>query len=130
PTRLDWNRFAWPESIAWFARGLGAVHAGDAEAAHAAAERLAALEQASDAAGETLFARSIRVSRLELEAWLAQARGDRTQALARMREAAEVEAATPKHAVTPGPTLPAHEQLGELLMQQKQPVAALDAYRR
>ena len=130
PTRLDWNRFAWPESIAWFARGLGAVHAGDAEAAHAAAERLAALEQASDAAGETLFARSIRVSRLELEAWLAQARGDRTQALARMREAAELEAATPKHAVTPGPTLPAHEQLGELLMQQKQPVAALDAYRR
>ncbi|RYD16038.1 MAG: hypothetical protein EOP90_04345 [Lysobacteraceae bacterium] len=129
PTRIDWKRFPWPESVAWFARGLGAVHTGDIDAAHAAVTRLAVLEEAGTAAGETLFARSIRVSRLELEAWLAQARGEHTYALARMREAAELEAATPKHAVTPGPTLPAGEQLGDLLIAQRQPAAALEAYR-
>ena len=129
PAGLDWNRFAWPESVAWFARGLGAVHSGDADGAQAAAVRLAALEDATTAAGETLFARSIRVSRLELEAWLAQVRGDPAQALARMREAAALETSTPKHAVTPGPTLPAGEQLGDLLLAQREPAAALAAYR-
>ena len=129
PSSLDWSKFAWPESVAQFARGLGALRTGRGDEARAATARLAALEAETDAGGETLFARSIRVSRLELEAWLAQAGGDADAALARMREAAELEAATPKHAVTPGPTLPAREQLGDLLMDQHQPAAALDAYR-
>ena len=47
-----------------------------------------------------------------------------------MREAAELEASTPKHAVTPGPTLPAYELLGDLLLEQKQPAEALAAYKR
>jgi tetratricopeptide (TPR) repeat protein len=47
-----------------------------------------------------------------------------------MREAAQLEASTPKHAVTPGPTLPAHELLGDLLMEQERPTEALAAYRR
>lgn len=33
------------------------------------------------------------------------------------------------HAVTPGPTLPAYELLGDLLLAQKQPTEALAAYR-
>ena len=129
PSSLDWDRFAWPESVAQFARGLGALRTGRVEEARAAAARLGALEAAADAAGETLFARSIGVSRLELEAWLAQAKGDAASALARMRAATILEAATPKHAVTPGPTLPALEQLGDLLMEQRQPAAAHTAYR-
>jgi hypothetical protein len=47
-----------------------------------------------------------------------------------MREAAALETATPKHAVTPGPTLPAHELLGDLLMELRKPADALAAYRR
>ena len=38
--------------------------------------------------------------------------------------------ATPKHPVTPGPTLPAQELLGDLLMEQKKPAEALAAYKR
>lgn len=129
PGSLAWDRFAWPESVAQFARGLGALRTGHSGDARTAAARLADLAKAAEADGETLFARSIRVAQLELEAWLAQAGGDAKGALARMREAAELESATPKHAVTPGPTLPALEQLGDLLMEQGQPVAALSAYR-
>jgi tetratricopeptide (TPR) repeat protein len=47
-----------------------------------------------------------------------------------MREAAELERATPKYAVTPGPTLPAYELLGDLFMEQGRPVDALAAYKR
>ncbi len=44
PATLDWDRFAWPEAIARFAHGLGAVHMGKIEAAKAADERLGELE--------------------------------------------------------------------------------------
>ena len=47
-----------------------------------------------------------------------------------MQEAADLETNTPKHAVTPAPTLPAHELLGDLWMAQGQPGKALAAYRR
>ena len=47
-----------------------------------------------------------------------------------MIEASELEASTPKHAVTPAPTLPADELLGDLLMEQEQAAAALAAYQR
>ena len=47
-----------------------------------------------------------------------------------MHQAADLEVATPKHAVTPGPTLPASELLGDLLIEQKQPAEALVAYER
>ena len=68
--------------------------------------------------------------RLELGAWLAHVEGQEASSVVLMREAAALEASTPKHAVTPGPTLPAEELLGDLLMEQKQPAEALAAYQR
>ncbi|MEO8306528.1 MAG: hypothetical protein ABI616_00635 [Pseudomonadota bacterium] len=130
PAALDWDRFAWPEAIAWFAHGIGALHTGKSDAAKRADERLAQLEATTRKSGEDLFARNIRVLHLELGAWVAQGQGQPTSSLALMREAAELERTTPKHAVTPGPTLPADEQLGDLLMQQQQTVQALAAYQR
>ncbi len=83
------------------------------------------LDEATRKAGEDLFARNIRVLRLELSSWLAHAERQEDSSVALMREAAELEASTPKPAVTPAPTLPAHELLGDLLMEQKHPADAL-----
>jgi tetratricopeptide (TPR) repeat protein len=130
PTTLDWDKFGWPESIGWFARGVGAAHLRQTDVAKTAIERLDQLETATRAAGEELFARNIRVLRLEIGAWLAQATGQKNLAVATMREAAELETSTPKHSVTPAPTLPAYEQLGDLLLEQQRPVDALAAYQR
>jgi tetratricopeptide (TPR) repeat protein len=130
PATLDWTRFTWPEAIAWFARGLGAAHLGDVNESRAASARLEALEAATRTAGEDLFARNIRMLRLELNAWRAHVGGRGESSVALMREAADLEISTPKHAVTPGPTLPADELLGDLLMEQKQPAAALASYKR
>jgi tetratricopeptide (TPR) repeat protein len=130
PATLDWDRFSWPEAIVYFARGLGAAHLGDITAARVAGERLDQLEAATRKVGEELFARNILVLRLELNAWLAHVEGQRESSVRLMREAAEIEVSTPKHAVTPGSTLPAYELLGDLLMEQKQPADALAAYTR
>jgi tetratricopeptide (TPR) repeat protein len=130
PATLDWDRFAWPEAIVQFARGLGAAHVGNVNAARTASQRLDTLEAATRKAGEELFARNIQVLRLELNAWVAHREGQKVSSVSLMREAAEIEASTPKHAVTPGPTLPAHEQLGDLLMEQNQYKEALAAYQR
>jgi tetratricopeptide (TPR) repeat protein len=130
PATLDWDRFTWPEAIARFARGLGAAHLGNVSEARAAGERLEELEATTRKAGEELFARNIRVLRLELSAWVAHVERQGESSVALMREAADLEDSTPKHAVTPGPSLPAHELLGDLLMEQKQPVEALAAYTR
>jgi len=129
PASLDWDRFTWAEAITWFARGLGAAQLGDVNVSRADVERLEKLEAATRKAGEDLFARNIQMLRLELSAWLAHVERQEESSVALMRQAAELEASTPKHAVTPGPTLPAHELLGDLLMEQKQPSEALAAYK-
>jgi tetratricopeptide (TPR) repeat protein len=67
---------------------------------------------------------------LAVEGWRVQGQGDAGRARDLLSQAAALEAATPKHAVTPGPTLPAEEQLGDLLMQQDRPAEALAAYDR
>ena len=128
PDTLPWDKFPWAEGVAWFARGLGAAHMHDIAGAQAAVDRLAQLEEAASKSGEEIFTRNIRVLRLAASAWLAQARGDAPQARRLLTEAAELEAATPKHPVTPGPTLPAYEQLGDLLLEQERPSDALAAY--
>jgi tetratricopeptide (TPR) repeat protein len=130
PANLPWDRFTWPEAIVQFARGLGSAHLGKLDDARTARDRLEELERSTREAKEELFARNIQVLRLELSAWIAHFEQQPERSVALMREAAEIEESTPKHAVTPGPTLPAHEQLGDLLTEQHQAPAALTAYKR
>lgn len=130
PADLNWDRFTWPEAIVRFARGLGMVHLGNTSEAEAEIKSLTDLETATGKMKEELFARNVRVLRLELSSWVTHAKGEEEASLTLMQEAVEMEASTPKHAVTPGPTLPAQEQLGELFMQQKRPREALTAFKR
>jgi tetratricopeptide (TPR) repeat protein len=130
PASLDWDRFPWAEAVTWFARGLGEARLGEVEEARTASDRLGELDAAAERSGEALFARQIRVLRLALSGWVEQAAGRPDSAVALLRRAAELETDTPKPAVTPAPTLPALEQLGDLLLEQKRPAQALAAYRR
>lgn len=130
PANLNWDRFFWPEAVTWFARGLGAAHVGEIETAREASARLETLEAAARKAGEDLFARSIQVLRLDVSAWIAHAEKRAEPSLALMREAADLEESTPKHSVTPAPTLPAAELLGDLLLELDRPAEALAAYQR
>ena len=115
--------------MTWFARGLGAARTGDAEGASAAESRLVALREAASGAGEELFTRQIEILRLQVAAWLTHADGREDEAVGLLREAVKLEAETPKHAVTPAPTLPAAESLGDLLLAIGRTAEALEAYR-
>lgn len=130
PANLDWDRFPWAEAIVLFGHGLGAAHLGQFDEARTLSARLDVLEAAARKAGEDLFARSIRVLALELNAWTAHAQGQQESGAQLLREAADLENSTPKPPVTPGPTLPANELLGDLLIEQNQPAAALTSYQR
>jgi tetratricopeptide (TPR) repeat protein len=59
---------------------------------------------------------------------VARAAGKNDEAVKLLRNAAALEDATEKHLVTPGPLIPAHELLGELLLELKQPAPALQAF--
>jgi tetratricopeptide (TPR) repeat protein len=129
PASLAWDKYPWAEAISRFARGLGAAHLGHLDHARAESLRLTELDANATKAGEELFARNIRVLRLELDAWTAQAEKRPAAGVSLMQQAADLETSTPKPPVTPAPTLPAYELLGDLWMAQEQPDKALAAYR-
>ncbi len=130
PATLNWDRFPWAEAVTWHARALGAAREGQADEVERSVARLDALERSARDAGETLFARSIAILRLEGHAWRAQLAGDTAESAVLMRRAAEQEVETPKHAVTPGPSVPGYELLGDLLMRQGRVADARIAYER
>jgi tetratricopeptide (TPR) repeat protein len=127
--QVDWDKFPWPEAISWFARGLGSVHTGNAAEARASRDRLVELEERSRNAKEELFMRNIRVLRLGLSAWVTYMEGTQDSSVRLMTLAAELETSTPKHAVTPGPILPAYELLGDILFEQGRNLDAHTAYK-
>ncbi|MCW9708964.1 tetratricopeptide repeat protein [Fodinibius salsisoli] len=126
---LAWDDFPWPEAITWFARGLGAVHNNDLEESKRAVSRIRELEKIAHQAGEDLFRKQIKILQLGLSAWLAHAENKEALAESLMRQMADLETSTAKHPVTPAPTLPALELLGDLLMEQGKHEEALAAYR-
>ena len=110
--------------------GLGNAHLGRIGEARKAATRIEELEAATRKSGEELFARNIQVLRLELNAWIAYAEGRKESSVALLTQAAELEASTPKAPVTPAPTIPADELLGDLFSEQARFADALASYQR
>jgi tetratricopeptide (TPR) repeat protein len=130
PGTVNWDRFPWPEAISWFAHGLGSVHVGNSAEAKRSRDRLAELGDVAAKAKEELFVRNIRVLRLELASWLVFKAGMNDSSVTLMMQAVKLETSTPKHAVTPGTTLPAYELLGDLLLEQGKPSEAYNSYER
>src|SRR3954468_24981236 len=113
------------EAMTWFARGLGAARSGDTALASTAVDELQKLIDRLTEAKETYWAEQVSIQKLGAAAWLALAAGRTDEALSGMRSAAAREDRTEKNAITPGPLAPAHELLGEMLLQLKQPKEAL-----
>lgn len=117
------------EAITSFSRALGAARKGDVAAAEADAAKLEAQHKALLEAKNNYWASEVEVQRLAAAAWIAKAKGGNDDgALKLMRAAADMEDRNEKHIVTPGRVIPARELLGEMLMEMKQPAAALKEF--
>jgi tetratricopeptide (TPR) repeat protein len=126
---FPWQRFRWAEAHIHFARAIGAARTGDTASARHEVEKLSAIREALIVAkGDYDWAGQVEIERLVASSWLAYAEGKHEEALRLMRSAADLDDATEKHPVTPGAILPAREQLGELLVELKQPVEALQEF--
>jgi hypothetical protein len=126
---FPWQRFRWAEAHIYFARAIGFARSGDTTSAHQEVEKLAAIRDGLVIGnGEYDWAKQVEIERQVAAAWLAFAAGKREDSLKMMRAAADLDDATDKHPVTPGAILPAREQLGELLLELKQPSAALQEF--
>ncbi len=115
-------------AVAVWARGLGMAHTGHAADARAQAATLQQLEDQLHQLGRDYWAGQVDIQRLEVLAWAAQADGKSQDALALLRQAADTEDAVEKLPVTPGPVIPAREQLGDLLLETNQPQMALQEF--
>ena len=119
------------EAITWWARALGAARLGDVAAAQQDIAQIQVMKSRLDASPDPdakYWAGQAEIQRREAAALLAHAQGQDDEALRLMRSAVEMEDATEKSPVTPGPVLPARELLADLLMETKQPALALTEF--
>ncbi|MGI9077557.1 MAG: hypothetical protein ACR2G6_09545 [Gemmatimonadaceae bacterium] len=123
------SAYPYTEAMTYFARALGASRTGDLVKTKAAIDSLASIQRQLSAKGEGYWAEQVAIQHLAAQAWLDLAEGRKTDALARMREAAAREDATEKSAVTPGPLAPARELLGDMLMELNRLAEASAEYR-
>ncbi|HXR93764.1 MAG TPA: hypothetical protein VN750_26160, partial [Steroidobacteraceae bacterium] len=79
--------FPYTDAITWFARGLGAARAGQAASADEAATALQRIKVRLVKANEAYWVRQVEIQELAVSAWAAFARGQRRDALQRMKSA-------------------------------------------
>ena len=91
-------------------------------------DKLRQIEEQLRASGNDYWATQVGILKREVMAWSAQADRKPDEAVALMREAADEEDAIEKLPVTPGPIVPAREQLGYLLLEQNHPGLALKEF--
>jgi len=123
------QHFPWAKAHLHFARAIGAARTGDTAAAQREIDELNGIKQSlTEIKGDYDWAKQVDIEAQVASAWLAHAEGKHDESLRLLRAAADLDDATEKHPVTPGALLPAREQLGDLLLELKQPAAALQEF--
>lgn len=124
------TRFSFTAALTHFAHALGAARSGNPDAADADVDKLARIVEELKAAKDSYWTTEVEVQRLAAAAWVAFARGRRDAGLDLMRAAATLEDTSEKNAVSPGRLVPAHELLGDMLLESARPAEALAEYER
>ncbi len=112
-------------AIAYWARALGWARSGEPDSAETEIAKLQGCLDAVRQSGNEYWTVQTHVLLLEAQAWVARARGETDKGVSLLRSASDEEDAVEKLPVTPGPIVPAREQLGEMLLIEKRPAEAL-----
>jgi tetratricopeptide (TPR) repeat protein len=116
------------EAITRFARALGDARSGKPDLAKAEIDALRALHDKEVQAKDVYWTTQLEIQRQSAEGWMLWAQGRKDEGVRALTEAAALEDTTDKSAITPGPLAPAHELLGEMLLEANQPANALKAF--
>ena len=119
---------AYVRAIAYWARAMGFARGGNPSAAESEISKLQQCFDEVKAAGNPYWTAQTHALVLEAQSWTRYASGQSKDAAALMRSAADEEDSVDKLPVTPGPIVPAREQLGEMLLAMKQPKESLDEF--
>jgi hypothetical protein len=122
------SSFPYTDAMTHFARALGAAHTGALDDSRASIGALKDISDKLAQANEAYWSEQVAIQRDGAAAFVLLAEGKRDEAVAAMRAVSAREDATEKNAVTPGPIAPARELLGEMLLEVKQPAAALKEF--
>ena len=117
--------FPFIDALTHFARALGAARSGDAAAAKSDAQKLGELQDLLVKKKDDYWAQQVGIQQKAALGWIAFAEQRTDDALQLLQEAARMEDATDKSAVSPGPLAPAREMLGEMLLELKRTKEAL-----
>ncbi|MBV8425123.1 MAG: hypothetical protein JO349_08020 [Candidatus Eremiobacteraeota bacterium] len=143
PARIAVERGAWGEAAGLevvstffppaeattrFARALGFARSGNAGAAKLEVDQIVLLRDKLLAAKNAYWAGEVEVMRLSSLAWIALGEKRSEDAVAIMRQAADMEDKSEKASLTPARILPARELLADLLLDLKRPADALKEY--
>ena len=122
---MSWSSFPWTKAMISYARALGAARTGDVAGARMEIEHL---QSAHDAlvARNKYWADQIEVQRLAAASMLSHAQGRDADALSELTQASDLEASMEKNPVTPGGIVPAHELLGDLLLEAQSTRTSLE----
>ena len=115
-------------AIAVWARAIGLARSGRVPPAREELNSLRRIGSRLRAAGNDYWATQVEIQVEEASAWIAAAEGKRGEATSLLSRAADREDAVEKLPLTPGPIIPAREQLGEWLLEIHQPRPALEAF--
>ena len=115
-------------AVTLWARAIGMARAARPDAARTEINRLDSMYERLRADGNSYWAAQVEIQAREARAWVAHAQDRQEEALLLMRDAAREEDAVEKLPVTPGPIIPAREQLGGLLMELNRPKEALSEF--
>jgi hypothetical protein len=144
PVRLAIERRAWdsavqleplPQSaphvtaLVYWARALGRARGKLPRSSDADIDRLDECRRELQSAGNKYWAAQVDILLKEAQAWRSVANAEPEAAILSLRTAADEEDAVEKLPVTPGPIVPAREQLGELLLDLKRWDEALQEFR-
>jgi hypothetical protein len=140
PIRLAIERRRWndaaelkplPDSLphvaatVFWARAIANARSGRPRAADSDIAKIEACRQQLRTSGNDYWATQVDVLGKEARAWQLAATAHRSEAVQLLRRAADEEESLEKLPVTPGPIVPAREQLGELLLAQNSPKQAM-----
>jgi tetratricopeptide (TPR) repeat protein len=120
--------FAQAEAITWFGRAIGAARSGDMTKAREAIDQLGVLKNRLAKANDDYWTGQVAIQELAAGAWPALAEGRKVEAIAAMRQAADLEDRSGKTVAMENRLSPVRELLGELLLDANEPAQALKEF--